>query len=39
MGDSSGSMFYMFLGVIVIYVIGVIIYSIIEKRRKKNKYK
>lgn len=35
MGNSSGSMFYMFLGVIVIYLVGVSIYTLIEKIKKR----
>lgn len=37
MGNSSGSMFYMFIGVVVIYIIGVLIYTLIEKMKKKRK--
>lgn len=37
MGNSSGSMFYMFIGVIAIYVVGVLIYTLIEKIKKKRK--
>lgn len=35
MGNSSGSMFYMFLGVVVIYLVGVSVYTLIEKIKKR----
>lgn len=35
MGNSSGSMFYMFLGVIIIYLVGVSIYTLIERIKKR----
>lgn len=35
MGNVSGSTFYMFLGVLVIYLIGVSIYTLIQKLRRK----
>lgn len=35
MGNSSGSMFYMFLGVIIIYLVGVSIYTLIERITKR----
>ena len=38
MGNVSGSTFYMFLGVLVIYLIGVSIYTLVQKIKKKRKY-
>ena len=35
MGSSTGSMFWMFLIVIVVYIVGMLIYTIYEKLRKK----
>ena len=37
MGNVSGSTFYMFLGVLVIYLIGVSIYTLVQKIKKKRK--
>ena len=37
MGNVSGSTFYMFLGVLVIYLVGVSIYTIIQKIKEKRK--
>ena len=37
MGNVSGSTFYMFLGVLVIYLIGVSIYIIVQKIKYKKK--
>ena len=38
MGNVSGSTFYMFLGVLVIYLIGVSIYTLVQIIKKKRKY-
>ena len=37
MGNVSGSTFHMFLGVLVIYLIGVSIYTLVQKIKKKRK--
>ena len=37
MGNVSGSTFNMFLGVLVIYLIGVSIYTLVQKIKKKRK--
>ena len=37
MGNVSGSTFYMSLGVLVIYLIGVSIYTLVQKIKKKRK--
>lgn len=37
MGNVSGSTFYMLLGVLVIYLIGVSIYTLVQKIKKKRK--
>lgn len=37
MGNVSGSTFYMFLGVLVTYLIGVSIYTLVQKIKKKRK--
>ena len=37
MGNVSGSTFYMFLGVLVIYLIGVSIYTLVQKIKKTEK--
>ena len=37
MGNVSGSTFYMCLGVLVIYLIGVSIYTLVQKIKKKRK--
>lgn len=39
MGDSTGSMFILFLIVIAVYVAGASIYTIVEKIRKKRREK
>ena len=37
MGDSTGSMFYFFILILVIYFVGVGIYQLIQRIRKKHK--
>ena len=37
MGNVSGPTFYMFLGVLVIYLIGFSIYTLVQKIKKKRK--
>lgn len=37
MGDASGSMFYFFILILVIYFVGVGIYQLVQLIRKKHK--
>ena len=39
MGSSTGSMFWMFVCVTVIYIVGMLIYTIIEKIKKHKRNK